>query len=1292
MNHDELQVVSGAGGGGSVQSQTTVIQQTVVAPTRTPVEEANNLFSTAFGKMVYAISEGEIQGFPNDIEKDIYLDSTPIKNADGSSNFTGYTLDYRSGTDETQTPLEGFSTVENTVGVSTAVTQATGAITRTITDLDVERCRVIIAHPALQSTNQSNGDITGTSVSYSIAVSANGGPFTTVAEPTISGKSSSEFQRGYEFDLTGTGPWSIRVTRLTADSTSAFLQNSIVWQSYTEIIDEKFAYPNTAVLGLKVDARQFNSIPDVSIRLRGKRVQVPQNYDPATRTYTGLWDGTWKTAWTNNPAWIFRDIVLNPRFGVARYVPTIAIDPWYLYTVSQYCDELVPDGQGGTEPRFTCNVYLQNAGSVYEVLNSLASVFRGLIYYAEGQLYVTQDRQQLPVQQFSEANVIQETDDNGQITAPCFTYNSSAKTARKTVCIANWDDPAQSYSSVVEYLQDDVLLERLGYNPIDLRLIGVTSRGQALRAAKHTLFSNRYETEKVSFRIAAEGLAASVGEIIQIADPLKQGQRLGGRIVEVEENRITLDAVLNLNPVISYSLSLVIPNGETITNPDGSTVTSPKLQLLNIVDYTTLAGASDLRTVITQSENTLITQSGDTLTGYIQEDDNGRTVVTCNGIVQAQAGSIWVLEWTALNAALYRIVSIAEVDPLIFQVEAIQYNDSKYGYVDNNLPIAIPKDRFTLQSPIPVTNLAAVLVFRNNRTQIDATWKAPQRDNADDLLIRGYRYQWRSTTATEWNDVQITQTTNTTFPVADHVFGDAYQIRVATFDRLGRQSDWVVADVAAFEAIPDLSDPAFNAVIRHQNQPDGTQLLIVDAGTCPIPERINGYRIWAYPTNVPTVIPGVKPPDADGWYFLSDIPLTGYYTIAFHAPGDWEVRVAFTSAIFGEQPVDYLYDTVERAEIVPPTPNLFTVVENTNSGQKRFSWQIPLSTYGSWDQGVVADITSYEIRYKQGGLVNNDPAATWDIGIPLYSGGVSAQQQWFETSLFDADEWTVMVKSVDATQWRSDEPAFILLNIGAPPVSNAVYEETIDNATWPGSYVNAEISDDYYLVTEDGDYLTTQAGSSFYEATGQNALQQIDSALDSFYTWNFDNNFYESSILISTVAQATYQHNIGALTGSDTLVFQENDSEILQENSDPFYCEQRTYSAGSLSGESSGILHPYAPYEKLIEDVYLVQTLFRSPDGITAGAILGIALQLDYPDVIENLEDKAIAASDSGTTIALIKPFRSVKSVQVTLQDSGTTAINAIVLSKSISAVTVKCVNSSGTAVAGLVDLTVVGY
>jgi len=1262
----KLPEISGAGGGSSAPQQTVVQNVTVTAPTRQPVEAANNLFSVAFAKTVYAISEGEIEGFPTSAPKDIFLDSTPIQNPDGSFNFSGYTIDSRTGTDETQTPMLGFSTAENTVGVNTAVTTAIGPITRTITDTDVERCRVIINHPALQSTNVDNGDIQATSVRYQISLSANGGPYNVVTDQTVSGKSNSQFQRAYEFDLTGTGPWSVRVTRITQDSNSAYLQNSIQWQSYTEIIDEKFAYPNTALVGVKVDARQFNSIPDVSVRVRGKRVQIPTNYNPVTRTYSGIWDGTFTTAWTDNPAWIFRDIVLNPRFGCARYMPTIAVDPWYLYTVSQYCDELVSDGNGGFEPRFTCNVYLQNAGGVYEVLNALASCFRGLVYYSQGKLYLTQDRAQLPVQQFSEANVIQEVDDSGNVTAPCFTYTGTAKTARKSVVLANWDDPNQIYSSVTEYLQDDELLERFGYNPIDLRLVGVTSRGQALRAAKHTLFSNRYETEKVSFRIGAEGLAASVGEVIQIADPLKQGQRLGGRIVSIDGNSIKLDAVLTPNPAISYTLTLVVPNGETTTNPDGSTSVAPKLSVHNILSFSQDEAAPEFFALGTQDlADSLITQNGDLLGDNFVTASLSTTTVVVDGLPDAQANSLWVLEWNNLQAALYKIIAISEVDPLVFQVEAIQYNNSKFDYVDNDLPVAIPKDRFTLSSPQTPTNLTAKLVFSNNQTQISAKWDAPQVNNADDLSVRNYRYQWREVNATQWQDISTVTATNATVSLPDHIFGNAYQFRISTTDRLGRQSAFLTVNVSAFEAIPDISNPAFNAVVRHANQPDGTQLVIVDPGICPIPERINGYRIELLPVNVPTVIPGVKAPQPDGYYFYADIPLTGYKTVAFHAPGDWRVRVSFTSAIFGENPTDYLYHDIERAEIVPPTPSNFSVVENSDRSGKRFSWQLPLSEYGSWDQGVVSDIVGYEIRYKRGTLVSGDPSATWDAGIELASGGLPAQQQWFETSLFDTDEWVVMVKAVDTTQWRTDVPAYVLVNIGAVPISNAV--QSIDastSGTWDGNYVNCVVN-------------------------ASNELEQIDAAQDSYFTWNFDNNNLESALLLTTTTNATYQHSLTALTGEDVVLVQEDDGQLWQENDDQIFGEQRYYDPGELA--NGGILHPYAPYERLLGDVYRVQTFFKSPDGgTTKGVITGLTGALDYPDVLEMINDVAISSSSSGTAVNLTKTFRAITSVQVTLQN--TSAITAVVLSKTTTAITVVCRDGSGTAVAGTVDLVVVGY
>jgi len=1363
-----LEVSGAGGGGGGKQKVNQTVNQTVIVqnPSRQPVVAANNLFSVAFAKTVYATSEGVLEGFPNGINKDIYLDGVPIQNPDGTNNFDGFTLDSRLGEDETQTPIAGFSRTENTIGVNVNVTQAAGAITRAITDTDTERCRVIIALPALQAQNEQNGDVSGTSVQFKIEVNSNGGSYTTISSPTISGKSNSEFQRAYEFALPGSGPWNVRVTRLTSDSSSSFIQNTINWQSFVEIIDEKFAYPNTGLIALKVDARQFNTIPDISVKLRGKRVQVPTNYNAATRTYTGLWDGTFQMAWTDNPAWIFRDIVLNERFGVKRYVSSIAIDPWYLYTISQYCDELVPSGSGGTEPRFTCNVYLQNPGSVYQVLNSLASCFRGLLYYSEGELYLTQDREQNVVQQFSEANVIQDVAENGEVQSPCFSYTGSAKSARKTVVLANWDDPTQVYSSVTEYQQDDELLDKFGYNPVDLRLIGVTSRGQALRAAKHTLFSDRYETEKVSFRIGAEGIAAGVGEIIKIADPLKQGQRLGGRIVAVDGNFITVDAVLTLSPGTDYTLTVVIPEGETVVNNDGSTKVNPKLEVLTVVDSAASGFNISNVNIATQDSSEILTQASDNLIVRLIDSDETTTTFEVSSAVATQNGALWVLEWTSMKAATYRIISISEVESLIYQVEAIQYNSSKYGYVDNDLPVAIPKDRFTVQPVGVPTNVSGVLQYSNGQTSIQASWRAPQVNNSIDLLVRGYKYQWRKVDDTEWSDIVQLQATVAEIPLSVHTFGNAYQVRVAAMNRLGSQSDWVVYDVDSFPAIPDLSDDAFGATVTHANQPDGTQLIIVDSGTCPILPRINGFRCWVKPRNLSSgEIPGVKPPGDDGWYFLTDIPLTGYYTVAFHAPDTYDVRVNFTSAIFGENPTDYIYDLVERDEIAPPTPSNFSVVENQNSSGKRFSWQLPTTEYGSWDQGLVADVVSYEVKYKKGTLALNvvefevatdlvtvktstvigtrtnqhllsigdeivfaassgslptgvvsgttyyvasdgftstafkisatnggaainftgtatgtynvsapvdlktrlDVTATWGAGLELASGGLPAQQQWFETSLFDVGTYVVMVKSVDATQWRADLPAYVLVNIGAPPISNAVQSIDAKNAPtndWPGTYDNCSVSG--------------------------GGLVQTDATLDSYFTWNFDNNNTESALLLSTTSTATYAHSLVALTGQATELTQEDDFDLLQENDDRILAEQRYYTPTELA--EGGVVHPYAPFEKLLGDVYRVETRFKSPDGgTTAGNITALTAQLDYPDVIEKQNDVSIAAA--GTVVALTKTFRAVSSVSITaLQTGGSTAVTAVVTAKTTSSVTIKCLDSSGTGVTGLVDITVIGY
>ncbi len=1523
--------VKGAGGGGGSRSQ-NVTQQitqnvTVVSPTRKPVERPDSLFSTTIAKILYGISEGAIEGFPSsNILKDIFLDNTPAMNSDGSTNFDGFDYDFRLGTN-TQTHINDFSNIENVRGVGIPVTKASGAIEQTITDQDIERARVILSFPALISQNQENGDINGSSVRFQISVSANSGPFNVKVDKTVSGKSSGEFQRAYEFALAGTAPWIVRVERITADSATAFVTNPLNWSSLVEIIREKLTYPNTAILGLQVDAKAFNTIPDLGLRVRGVRVQVPNNYNPVTRTSSGVWDGTFKLAYTTNPAWIFRDIVINDRYGCRKFVPDIDIDKWYLSSVAAYCDELVDDGAGSQEPRFSCNVYLQNAGSVFSVLRGLSSIFRASIYYSTGQLFVSQDRPTLPVQQFSPANVIEEMDDDGRVVGNAFNYSGSARGARKSVCIASWDDPDQNFDAVVEYRQDDELLQKYGFNPLDLRLVGVTSRGQAIRACKHALFVNRYETQKVSFRVGAEGLACSVGEIIQIADPLRQGQRLGGRVKNIHQNKVTLDAELNLVNFSTnlYKLFLVRAGGELLTQPDGTVSNEPRLDPLDV----------------TAAENI-----------------DGRAVLTVTGNPKVSAeGCIWVLEWESLQAAEYRIVSIVESSPMIYSVEAITHNESKYDVIDDNQLPVIPKDRFKIGPPSKVTNLSAKLVYRNGQVRIASTWNGPQVNNAIDILIRGYNVEYRSVDDLDYQPF-TSSLSSIDVPLESHIFGKEYQIRVQAVNRLGQVSGWVSADVDGFDPLPAIDDSQYGAIIRHQNQPDGTQLLIVDSGSLPIDERITGYRCETRALEVPTLIPGVRVPDNDGWYFLNDIALTGYYSIAYHAPGDYQLRVRFTSAVFGEKPTDYLYDIVARDEIAPPTPSLFTVVEDRASRSKRFSWSLPVSQYGSWDQGVVTDVVNYESRFKAGNftpaledlgemgrmdadpitsdqtqnytqtygvapvvianVVNvsgtaNDPAIVqitsetttgfdyrlytpsgaaltiadtarlnyiavlpgeyqfpnnkrisagrittnavantdfvnvefdtpfvrhpvvlvqttsnltkwtatrvrnvttfgfqvalqlaeseapvssaeeiswvaftqgmyevgddfmidanrdhklssasksidfsasfggtqvlmfahlnsyddpdpamagvvsrgvanvvlqafeeqtadaetthadeslayvaagrrtnnnaiqgnagilrgfdfsppWELGLPLASVGAQASQQWFETSLLDKGTWTVMLKSVDATEWRSDEPAYIIVNALSQLVDNAVSETVINKNTWPGSYTNLDLP----TVSGSTKKLQTQVG--------KNGL----------YIWNFDNNFDKSNLVIDVESDnCTFQHKIGALTGASTVFVQEDGGMLLQENDGELYYEQRSYTDAELTGEGAGILHPYAPFEQLTGDAYVVQTTMKSGTAKGTGEITEIKVTLDYPDIFESLNDVVISNNSGGTVVNFNKTFRAIQGVQATIQASGGNALYAEVVSKTTANVTIRLKNSTGNATSGVVDITAQGY
>lgn len=1245
---------------------------------RSPQEAPDSLFSRSIAKLVVALGEGEQAGWVSDNPlKDIYLDETPIMRADGAYNFSrGVTVDYRNGTQD-QSPIEGYQSIATTSGVGVEVQQPT-PVTRSYSGSGISRIRVIIQVPQLVSINTSNGDTNPTSFQFQIEVSTDNGPYVLVARPTVSGKASGSFQRAYEFPVSGSS-WTVRLTRLTADSASATLVNAFFWQATVTLTDRRLSMPCTALLACTIDASEFSAIPAVTVRRRGNLVQVPSNYNPVTRSYSGIWDGTFSPTlqYTTNPAWVFYDLVTHNRYGLGRYIDTPSVDKWQLYAIGQYCDGLVPDFRGGTEPRFTCNVFLQSLGDATDVVASMASIFRGMAYYASGALAVSQDRPGVPVRQYSPANVIEERDDSGNVTSPAFSYSSTSRRARKTVAFVTWDDPDNRDQATVEVVQDDEALATYGFNPIDLRLLGCTSRGQAIRAAKWALLTNRIETDTVSFRVSLEGASVRPGDLIQISDPLRTETRHAGRLRSgSSRSQLVLDQGLALDANQTWTISVVdAANGSRI-------------------ETTTLTSLPTVDALGTQNGNTLVTGLGDTLCSALTASVSINPDLT----FEPQADTVYLVQSATAQARLYRVLSIAEQEPGIFQIQALQYRADKYAAVENNSELVDPLDRFTIRDTNPVTALDARLDYRNGSVYLSATWTPPQHDGYDDPQVTEYRVEYQRGEANQWRFHADVRATSVEISIPDYSWGSSWSIRVAARNGLGQQSTWVSDTTSGFDALPDISAAAYAASIRHQNQPDGTQLLLIDSGSCPIPERVIGYVVWAKPSNPDLPIPGVKEPEADGYYLLSNqVALSGYYTMGFHDPStSYTVRVAFRSAIPGEQASTYLYDTVYADEIRPPAPVNFTVVEAQDGTAKRFSWQLPRSTYGSWFGYVVSDVVGYRIRYRQGALGSLTATQAWDLGIDLFSGGLPGGQTYFETALFNGqDTWTVMIRAVDATRWESPVAA-ITINALQPLPENVVATGALDPASATNTYINCAVLSLYDLSTQGSVTITGQGGDILQARSGGStgaspSVQQTSISDDAYISWLLDNNDLESSLVLTTTASATYQHSLAALVGSNIPLLLENGNTLLLEDATDLYAEQEDYSAATIDEAAAGVLHPYAPYERLNQDLYLVRTRLRSPDGVTPAVLNSITYELDYADLIESFEDVVLAAT-TGSTITLTKPFRAVPSVQATLQDDGNGAVAIRVTAKSTSSVTLKALSSAGSVVQGLVDVVVKGY
>ena len=492
-----------------------------------PYIQKDTASSTNFYQALYGLSEGEIYGLV-DGGKSIRLDGTPIINDNGEPNFPDVSWDFRAGSID-QEHIKGFSSVENEQSINVEL-RHDRPYTKAINNKELSAVAIRLGFNALRE-QKDNGDVVGYRIEYAIDVQTDGGAWEMVLNTAVDDKVSQGYQRSHRIDLPKAQQgWSVRVRRLTPNRDSETVSDTMVVSAVTEIIDAKLRYPCTALLALKYDAQTFSNIAKVAVRVRGMLIQVPTNYDPTARTYDGLWDGTFKLAYTNNPAWVFYDICTAKRYGLGDRLAG-KVDKWSLYRLAQYCDEMVDDGKGGKEPRFTVNAYLQKADDAYRVLQNLSSVFRALSFWDGQSIVVDADTPKEPVYVFSNANVI-----GGE-----FSYTGTRARDRHTIVKCAYDDPDNNFETDYIYVQDEHAIAKYGINQLELNLFGCTSKGQAQRAGIWALKSEQLETETVSFSTGLDGFIPKVGEIIHVQDNNRAGRMQAGRIVATDGRQITLD-------------------------------------------------------------------------------------------------------------------------------------------------------------------------------------------------------------------------------------------------------------------------------------------------------------------------------------------------------------------------------------------------------------------------------------------------------------------------------------------------------------------------------------------------------------------------------------------------------------------------------------------------------------------------------------------------------------------------------------------------------------------------------
>ena len=1196
---------------------------------RVPSEAPNSMQSRSIARFLDVWCEGEIRGLVAE-DQSIFFNDTPLQNADGTFNFTGIAWDTRYGLPwGAQSYMAGFPSSRSVIqvgsGLGAKVTHSS-PVTVTFTDPTSTLSAVIVklSIPALYDQTDMDGSVKTRGAAYNIHLKTGAGPFVLQVADAFDGKCTSPYQRDHRIALPAGTSWQLKVERPGVDVDQSRIKDEFYFTSYTLVTDGKLAHPNVAYCGIQIDTAQFSgSAPARSYDLYGLKVRYPANYHPLTRQYTGAWNGTWSVGWTDNPAWCFYDLLTNTRYGLG--LPASAVDPWKwdLYTIAQYCDAVVAsganmvfqgvdDGNGGVEPRFTCNICLNNRQEAYAAINTMASIFRGMPFWSSGAVRATADMPKAPVALFTNSNVI----------AGEFKYEGTSQKARHTVAKVIWNDPLDGYRSAAEFVEDPAGVGLYGVRQIDIVAAGCTSRGQAIRAGKWVLDTERTATETVHFRAGLDMADKFPGDIISIADENYAQTVFGGRAVSATATSLAIDAPYTVVAGRTYTLSLMLPDGtmasRTLTNAPGST---------SLFTWSAALSAVPL------------------------------------------VNAVWVVTSTALTTRDFLVVSNVEVGPATFEVMGVFYDAAKFSRIEIGIVTTSVPYNVVPTGPIaPPTSASAVLnhyvAGSAIGTSIIVSWSKPE-----DARVYAFDVQVRGPNDSQYVDVGVTSTTSIEYQ--DSVEG-VYDFRVRAKSLNGKVSAWAELLAVTLTSQIQPSDVT------------GLTLLTDTTGVAfkwsPVPDlNVSRYEIregpsWATGTVVATTVETTfaRQGLAVGTYTFWVAAVTAPQGVYSAHPASLAVTVtvpgspSVTGVIEG---TDYRRSwpavssalTVDRYEIRYGTSFAAGTLVGTT---KATTFQAPITWAGSrlfWIAAIdvsgavgpaVATTVLVSIPGAVSGLtaqvIDNNVLLKWIVGssaLPIahylvkrgttWAGGtVIGQKQGTFTSLSETvgGTFSYWVAAVD-TAGNEGAPASVVAVVGVPP-DYVLHNEWQSN--FAGTKTNLHLENGQLI----GPVATGESWASHFSARGWSSPQD---QINAGYTY-----FIEPA---QTTAQYRETFDFGSVIATDLATVTLNKVDFHGAIAGIITIET------SLNGTSWTTVGTGS--QQYVANFRYVRVTVDFTSGGAAFCILaGLSLKLAAKLKTDFGNVAAVASDSGGTLVTFAQSFAAVAAI--TLTPAGTTPLTAV--------------------------------